>query len=339
MKEHVRVAVARPQVAVLSLGGTIAMTRRAAGGIAPSLDAADLIDAVPVLAELAHLSASAFRSTPGAHLLLDDLVALSQEIRALLASGVDGVVVTQGTDTIEETAYALDLLLETDAPVVVTGAMRGPEALSADGPANLEAAVRVASDAGARGRGVVVVLNEEIHAARWVTKTHTSRPDTFRSPGSGPLGAVTEHRVQWFWQPRASETVDAPMGALPAVPLVSTWLGDDGSLLRAALGLHPAGLVLDGLGAGHVPSALIPLLGDAARTMPVVLCSRVPCGQTFQQTYGFPGGEIDLLELGVLWSAGLPSPKARIHLTLALSAGWSRSRVAESLAAAGAGTW
>ena len=339
MTEGVRAAVARPQVAVLSLGGTIAMTRRTDGGIAPSLDAGDLLDAVPVLADLADLSATAFRAAPGAHLVLDDLVALSQEIRALLALGVDGVVVTQGTDTIEETAYALDLLLETDAPVVVTGAMRGPEALSADGPANLEAAVRVASDAGARGRGVVVVLNEEIHAARWVTKTHTSRPDAFRSPECGPLGAVTEHRVQWFWQPRRSGTVEAPVGALPAVPIVPTWLGDDGSLLRAALSLRPAGLVLDGLGAGHVPSALIPLLGDAARTLPVVLCSRVRYGSTFQQTYGFPGGEIDLHGRGVLWSAGLPSPKARIHLTLALAAGWSRSRLADSLAEAGAGTW
>lgn len=337
-------ATARAQVHVLSLGGTIAMTRQPAGGVVPTLSAGDLLGAVPGLAEVADVSALTFRRTPGAHLQLVDVVALAREIRGLAGAGAHGVVVTQGTDTIEETAYALDLLLDVDVAVVITGAMRSPEAPGADGPANLDAAVRVAADPAARGCGVLVVLNEEIHAARWVTKTHTSRPDAFRSPECGACGAVTEGRVLWFWRPGRSVVIDVPDAALPSVPLVPTWLGDDGALLRAARTLDPPGLVVEALGAGHVPVPLIDQLSDAATTIPVILCTRVHSGQTFRHTYGFPGSELDLLGRGLIWGANLASPKARIYLVFALAAGWSASRIAEGVeargvAARGVTTW
>lgn len=322
-------------VTLLSLGGTIAMTQQASGGIAPTLDAASLLAAVPSLTEVCRVSAHTFRSIPGAHLWLEDLVALADEIRRLVQDGADGVVVTQGTDTLEETAYALDLLLDLDAPVVVTGAMRPPGALGADGPANIDAAARVAADPAAHGRGVLVVLNEQIHTARHVTKTHTSRPDAFASPEAGSTGAVVEGRVHWYWAASRSVTIDSPRVPVPFVPLVPTWLGDEGLLLRATLELNPAGLVIDALGAGHVPAALVEPLEQAARTRPVLLCSRVRNGHTYRHTYGFLGSETDLLGRGLIWAADLPGVKARIHLALAAAAGWSRDRIAASMHATG----
>ncbi|MEO8908365.1 MAG: asparaginase domain-containing protein, partial [Microbacteriaceae bacterium] len=168
---------------VFSLGGTIASTEsaRGNGGVTPQLGAAELIAAVPQLNEVAKLKAVAFRQSASGDLTLEDMVALAAAIEVERDDGVSGTVVTQGTDTIEETSFALDLLLPPGRPVVVTGAMRNPTLAGADGPANLLSAVQVARAPEAAGLGVLVVLNDEIHTARFVRKTHTSSPSTFRS--------------------------------------------------------------------------------------------------------------------------------------------------------------
>lgn len=337
-------------VAVVALGGTIAMTGStgpAGDGIAPTLRAEDLVAAVPQLAAVAPVVASTLSSVPSTQLDERRLVELADRVRALAAAGAVGVVVTQGTDTIEDTAFALELLLEVPVPVVVTGAMRGAEQPGSDGPANLLAAVRVAASPSAAGRGVLVVLNDTVHAARHVSKRHTTRPDAFSSGDAGPLGAVTESRVHWFSPPYRPVSIGAArpgldgLGSggtvrelvLPRVLLVGTWLGDDGALLRAALGLDPAGLVVAALGAGHVPAALVPILEEAARRRPVVLCSAVGGGQVFRETYGYPGSERDLLARGLLWGGGLSPRQARLFLAFALAAGWPRDRIAAELEA------
>ena len=181
---------------MFTLGGTIAMRATDRGGALPTLSAADLLGAIPGLDSAGvDLTVRDVANKPGASLSFDDMYSLAGDITTALEGGCAGALVVQGTDTIEETAYLLDLLVPSDAPVVVTGAMRNPSLAGADGPANILAAIRVIGSDRARGLGALVVLNDQIHAARWVSKTHTASPAAFTSPGYGPLGCVVEGRV------------------------------------------------------------------------------------------------------------------------------------------------
>lgn len=312
-----------PTVLLLALGGTIAMQAGQSQGVVPTLTAEALIAAVPQLADVASVDACSFRQLPGAHLTFDDIETLAQRIELAAARGVRGVVVTQGTDTIEETAFALDCLLHLDMPVVVTGAMRNPAMAGADGPANVLAAMQVAVSDAARSLGCLVTMNDEVHAARFVRKTHTSSTAAFASPGSGPLGWVTEGRVRI-----ATRVLRLP--ALPAVgspraakvALLTVALGDDETVARALRicgGID--GLVVQGTGGGHVSPPVAQELQIAAQEMPVVLASRVLGGEVLAQTYGFAGSEIDLLQRGLIRSGWLDGLKARVLLTLLLRRG------------------
>ena len=322
------------RVHVLALGGTIAMTAPTAGeGVTPTLDAAALVGAVPQLAEVADIVAATFRTVPGAHLRIDDIVALARTIAALPAG--EGVVVTQGTDTLEHTAYLLELLLPGDRPVVVTGAMRAPQQPGTDGPANLLASARVAASDAARGAGVVVVLDDVIHAARFVRKSHTARPSAFASATAGALGWIAEDRVRIPHHPSRPVAVDPDaVGDIPAVALVPVTFGDDGALLRSVEPAGYAGLVVQAFGAGHVPGWLVDDLQRLAATMPVVLTSAVAAGELFASTYGFPGSERDLLGRGVLSGGALDGPRARLLLSLLLATGADRASIAAAFAAA-----
>jgi L-asparaginase len=189
---------------VFSLGGTISSTDAGGPGVTPTLSGEALVEDVPEIAEVAEVSVESFRQVPGWELTLDDLIELSTKIEDRIAEGAAGVVVTQGTDTIEETSFVLDLLVDAEAPVVITGAMRNPTLPGADGPVNLLASVQVASSEAARGVGAVVVLNDEIHAARFVRKTHTQSPATFRSPLAGPIGWISEGTPRIVTRPTES---------------------------------------------------------------------------------------------------------------------------------------
>jgi len=330
--------VNRPIVTVLGLGGTIAMTPSAAGGVVPALSAEALVAAVPGLGELAQVEARSFRQMPGAHLLFDDLEELAGAIREIAARGGRGVVVTQGTDTIEESAFVLDRLLDLDMPVVVSGAMRNPSLPGADGPANLLASVQVATSEEARGMGCLVVLNDEVHAARFVRKLHTSSPAAFGSPMAGPIGWVTEGRVR-FNARVARVPALAPAATRDArVGLVTIALGDDGGHVRALLSHGVDGLVVAATGGGHVRPELADILGEAAGRIPVLLASRTGAGETLERTYGFPGSEIDLLRRGIVRAGWLDGLKARILLTLLLRRGISaRDAVAKAFEPWGGG--
>jgi L-asparaginase len=307
------------EIAVIALGGTIAMTSGVSGGVVPSLTADDLVAAVPGLADVARIRSSTFRQVPGAHLDLHDAVDLAGEVEHTLGS-CDGVVVTQGTDTIEEMAFALDLLVRSPLPLVVTGAMRNPQLPGTDGPANLLAAVQTAAAPAAVGLGCVVVLNDEIHAARLVVKSHTARPDAFASPVGGPLGYVAEGRPRVLLRP-VPAGVDLPGEVAPRpVALVTVVLGDDGSALRSAA-TRSEGVVVEAMGGGHVPAPVAEAIGEIAPTMPVVLASRTQAGEILRSTYGFPGSERDLLARGALSAGWLNARKARVLLALLLGAG------------------
>jgi L-asparaginase len=322
-----------PRILVLALGGTIAMTRTASGGIAPSLTAADLVAAVPGLGDIAMIEARSPFQLPGASLTLGHLSAVAAIIREAAVQGIAGVVVVQGTDTIEETAFVLDRLVPAVVPVVVTGAMRGADAPGADGPANLAAAVTVAAATAAQGLGTMVVLNDTAHAAALVRKGHTGLPSAFTSAPFGPVGHVIEGRFVPVLTPApAPRLPPPPEGEAPPVALLQIGLGDDGRLLPALPELGFRGLVVAAMGAGHVPERLVEALAALAARMPVVLCSRVTEGPVFVRTYAFAGSERDLRARGLLGSGALGPLKARLLLQLALAAGYSPDRITELFA-------
>ncbi len=324
-----------PRIAVFTLGGTIAMTAGSGTGAIPTLTGSDLIRSVPELAGIgAQLEVRDFRSVPGSALSAEDIVALAAAISEAFRSGCVGAVVIQGTDTIEETSFLLDLLCRGDQPVVVTGAMRHPGLLGADGPANVWAAVTAAASPALAGLGCLVAFADELHAARYVCKQHTTSVAAFASPSAGPVGCVVEGTVRLLARPpaRLGVTVTGPL-APARVGLVTICLGDDGELLRAAAA-RLDGIVIAGFGAGHIPPWLVDDATEAAGKLPVVLSSRAGAGAVLARTYGFPGSEQDLLGRGLL-SAGFLNPlKARLLLWLLLAAGSSKEATEAAFAAA-----
>lgn len=308
-------------ISVFSLGGTIAMTSLAdtSAGVVPTLDAAALLAAVPGLSELdLKITAKSFRGLPGASLSFDDLSQLVAAVRDELDAGADGVVVTQGTDTIEETAYFLDLTVDRAGPVVVTGAMRNPTIADADGPGNLLVAVQAAASTHLTGVGCVVVMADEIHAAKHVHKMHSTSPSAFTSPDTGPIGRVVEGDPHLMARPITAPTYPTPTRGV-RIGLITACLGDDAELLHR---LHSGfdGLVIAGFGVGHVPAAFVGPLTELASRMPVVLASRTGSGPVLRSTYGFPGSERDLQNRGLINSGFLGPFKARVLLHVLVAA-------------------
>lgn len=327
--------MALPKITVFSLGGTISSTDAGGSGVEPTLTGEALVSDVPEIAKDAEVSATSFRQAASGELTIEDLAELAAEITVRVDEGAAGVVITQGTDTIEETSFVLDLLVDRDAPVVVTGAMRNPTLPGADGPANLLSAVQVAASEDARAVGTVVVLNDEIHAARFVKKTHTSNPATFRSPLAGPVGWVSEGDVRVALRPAGRRNISlAEENGDHHVCLLTITLGDDGRLLEAVDNQGYSGLVIEAMGGGHVPSVMVDALTDLAGKMPVVLASRTGSGEVLRRTYGFPGSETDLMKRGLINAGMLDGLKARLFLILLLKSGVTRNEIEEAF-----GSW
>jgi L-asparaginase len=318
----------KPTILLVSLGGTITMTRGKGDGIVPTLTAADLAQTVPGLRDVAEIRTLAPFSKPGASLTIDDLEMLAQLIESELSGDVDGAVIIQGTDTIEETGFALDCLVDSEKTIVVTGAMRGAEAAGADGPANLLASSLVAADPSSATRGTLIVLNDEIHAARFVQKSHTALPSAFQSPLTGPVGLVAEGEARFLAQIRRIPRLSGDNAKDAPIALVRMSLGDDGRMLRALPSLGYRGVVIEGMGAGHMPAITTDIVSELISEIPVVLASRVNTGPVFARTYGFPGSEIDLLGRGAISAGVLSGLKARILLTLGLRRGKTREQIA-----------
>ena len=226
-----------PRVGIFAMGGTIAMAERGEHGVKPSLGADALVEAVPQLADVASIEAETFRLLPSPEVTIPDLFALADAIEQAVAAGAHGAVVTHGTDTMEESAFVLDRILTLDAPVVLTGAMRNPTLAGPDGPANLLNSVTLAAHGPARGQGVMVVMNDEIHAARYVRKAETSNPAAFRSAPAGPLGWFAEGTVRLAGRPGPRRSIAVPRDAtLAPVALLTVTLGDDGRLIEQDAG-------------------------------------------------------------------------------------------------------
>ncbi len=308
---------------ILAAGGTIAMVGGA--GATPQLDAQTLVDGIEALSSLAGLEAETVVNVPSAHLTLSDQLLICRAARDAARQGI-GVVVTHGTDTLEETAMLCDVIHDADAPIVFTGAIRVASAPGADGPANLLDAVSVAASAAAAGMGVLVVFGGEIHHARCARKTDTTSLTAFSSPQTGPLGRVTEgHATFWSRLPR-NAPLDPP-DLDKRVLIVPTVSGDDGMLARAALGTEPDGMVIGTLGAGHLAPPLLEVWARAAEQMPVIAYCRPERGVVLTGTYGYAGSEQDLRGTRII-PAGFLSPQAaRMKLLACLAAGLSIDEV------------
>lgn len=328
----------RKTIAVVSLGGTITMTTQASGGVIPSLTSIDLLANLKLADLDLEIEPITLKKLPGAHLTPQDIVELAVCIRELAANGCGGVVVTQGTDTIEETAFVLDLIETRSIPIVVTGAMRNADAHGADGPANLRDAIAVAASGSASKAGVIVVLDGRIHAARFVHKAGTSGVGAFRSTPTGPIGWVSEGLATFALYPAVALdhfAVGQFLGPLPRVAAMSASMGEDGDLAERVVELGYSGLVVEGMGAGHVPPAFADRLGKIAAQIPVVLSTRVTGGEVLRRTYGFVGSEIDLLRRGVILAGWLQTAKARLLLTLLVAADYRRASIATCFQAYG----
>lgn len=296
------------------------------GGATPDLNVEDLVAALPALAEDHDgLEARTVVNVPSAHLTLEDQLRICREARDAARRGI-GVVVTHGTDTLEETAVLCDVLHDAEAPIVFTGAIRPATAPGADGPANLGDAVMVAASDGTAGMGVLVCFGGEIHHARCARKTDTTSLVAFSSPQTGPLGRVTEdHATIWSRLPR-NPPLDPP-DLDRRVLIVPTTSGDDGTLARAALATEPDGVVIGTLGAGHLAPELLDLWAQAAERIPVVAYCRPERGVILNATYGYRGSERDLRSSGII-PAGFLSPQAaRMKLLACLASGLTTDEV------------
>lgn len=306
---------------IITTGGTIgSRIDPATGGAVPAVRAGELVALSPGLSEIAEIRAREFGLLQswniGPQVMADIAAVVADSLRD---DSVAGAIVTHGTDTMEETAFALDLLVDSPKPVVVTGAMRNASEPDFEGPRNLVAAARVALDDASCGRGTMVVMNGEIHAARYVTKTHTTAFDTFRSPERDAMGVVGDD-VRFRFDLEPSPKLQ-PGRAEPRVHLVKMAAGADDLLLRALLDARASGVVVEGSGAGNVPDAWNePIAALIAAKTPVVLVSRCLAGPIVP-AYGGTGGGRTLHALGVIDGGWLSGPKARVALSVTLGSG------------------
>lgn len=320
----------KPKIAIASLGGTATMVASDSGssGVVPSLSVEDLLGAVPSLERIALLRATTLATIPGASLAYADIFGALEWCKAEINAGARGAVLIQGTDTIEESSYLLDLHWDRQEPIVVTGAMRSPATPGTDGPSNLLASVRVASAPTSRNHGVLVVLNDEIHTAARVQKIRSSGTNAFASPGFGPIGYVEEGEVVYVHAPVRWPNLDGTLGThSPRIALLETYLGDDASILNLVSEAAVDGIVVAGFGVGHLSAPMADALEKASARCPVVYASRTGSGTTFTSTYGFVGSESDLLSRGAIPSGWLDPRKARILLGSLIATGAEREKI------------
>jgi L-asparaginase len=306
------------RIAVITTGGTISMVKDPAqGGAVPALDGKGLLAGLP--AGLGEMELVEHSKLPSGHFSVDDMWVLRNRVLEFATNPeVAGVVLVMGTDVLEEVAYLLDITIPDETPIAVTGAMRTASMVGWDGGANLQAAIRAAADVQCRGLGTLVVLNDEIHAARHVTKMHSQSVGTFQSPEWGALGRVDGRKVV-IVQRVARDTVlcDRLERAVPLIKLVA---GMDDDYLRYVVDNGARGVVLEVFGGGRVPPWWMPTIRRAvAGGLIAVVTSRCPSGR-LGDTYGFMGAYRDLVDSGVLFAHGLNGPKARIRLMAAFDA-------------------
>lgn len=313
------------KILVLHTGGTISMQADQDGAV----ESSPINPMTQVTSPLENIEVVSvdFLNLPSPHIQIDHMMMIYKKIREE-ASHFDGFVITHGTDTLEETAYFLDTMSIPQKPIVMTGAMRSSNELGSDGIYNYKTALRVAADEKSADKGVLVVMNDEIHAAKYVTKTHTTNVSTFQTPTHGPLGLVTKREILFF--KAADKRVRFDLQAINGVvPIIKSYADMDTILLDALVEAPISGLVIEALGAGNLPPASIAAIKKLInKQLPIVLVSRCFNGIA-EPVYAYDGGGIQLEELGVLFVKELNSQKARIKLLIAVNAGLNGQDLAD----------
>ena len=326
-------AFAKPTIYILATGGTIAGSGSGAldtSYTSGTVTVDKLIAAVPDINKIATIKGEQISNIGSQEMNNEVWFKLANRVNELLTSGkADGVVITHGTDTMEETAYFLNLVVKSDKPIVMVGAMRNSGSLSADGPLNIFNAVNVAMSKEAAGKGVVVVMNDEIHAAREVTKTNTTAVDTFKSPNSGKIGTVFYGNVKFYMNPVRKHTVNSAFDItkikeLPRVDIIYSHSNDNPDFVNVAVKNGAKGIINAGMGNGNPFPSALEALGEAVKGgVVVVRDSRVGSGETTLN------GEVDDGKYGFLTSDNLNAQKARVLLMLALTKTSNKAKIQE----------
>ncbi len=314
---------AKPVVEFFATGGTIAMKiDPIKHAPVPAISGEELLATVPDVTKYARVEVNNLSNVPSDYMDPPRWMALTRAVEAALARPeVAGVIISHGTDTLEETAWWLDLTVDSPKPIVLVGAQRIASEPDFDGPRNLLNAVRIAVDPSATGMGAMLVMNNQINAAREVTKTHTSSVETFKSGDYGFLGEVDFDRVVFDRAPRRRQHVPIKVDTMPAVEIVAMYGGADGSLVQAAVDHGAKGVVIEALGLGNVNQPMFAAIKQAiGKGIPVVITSRVPNGRVLPN-YGFDGGGKTLVDAGAVMGDDLSPQKARILLMLLLQNG------------------
>ncbi|MBU2699454.1 L-asparaginase [Sporomusaceae bacterium BoRhaA] len=307
------------KVIVITTGGTIAMKYDAAtDGLIPAVNGADLVEAVPALKEVAQVEVVEFSNVPSGYITPKSMFELSKTVdQYAQKKAIAGIVITHGTDTLEETAYLLDLTVHTQKPVCITGAMRGASQTSPDGPGNILAAVKTAACDEAYNQGVLVVLNDEIHAALEVTKTHSTNTNTFESPAWGPVGRVYPDKVVIKRHSLYLQKIQ-PATLVDDVHLLKVVAGMDDFFFRCLVKKKAKGIVVEAFGCGNVPLAVKNGIEMARKNdIPVVLATRVHAGRVVN-AYSYSGSASSMKEANIILAGEITGQKARIKLMLSL---------------------
>ncbi len=314
---------ARPVVQFIATGGTIAMkVDPDTGGVVPAISGDDLMTTVPDAARFATIEVNNFSAMSANYVEAGWWTRLTAAVEAALARPeVAGVVIAHGTDTMEETAWWLDLTVASDKPVILIGAQRNASSRDFDGPRNLLNAIRIAIAPDARGQGVMLAMNNQINAARSVTKTHTGDVETFKSGDFGLLGAVWDDKVLFSRRALRRQHLPICLGTMPRVDIVAMYGGADGAMLRYAVDQGAGGIVVQAVGMGNMNVSLFEAVQYAiGQGVAVVVATRVPNGRTMP-VYGFVGGGKTSVEAGAVMSGDLSPQKARLLLMLLLHRG------------------
>ena len=319
------------KIAIIFNGGTISMKiDEKIKAAVPSLSAEEIMSMIPGVEEYAEIEAYTFSGMPSPHMTLETMLKLSEFTTELVErEDIDGVVITHGTDTLEETAYLLDLTVKTKKPVVVTGAMRSGSELGYDGPFNLATSICTAISDEAVGRGVLVCFNGELNSASEVTKANSMALNAFRTPNFGPIGIVDNDNVIFYRDANHLEKYDVSE-IKKQVALIKCVVDMDSSYIDYLIEKGCGGIVIEALGRGNVPPKMVEGIKKAIELeIPVVVVSRCFEGRVFE-SYGYEGGGKQLKDLGVIFGDTLPGQKARIKLILAINSGMNIHEIARA---------
>lgn len=309
------------KIAIIFNGGTISMkVDPRLNAAIPALSSEEIMSMVTNIEKYAKIETINFSELPGPHMTPELMLKLSNTIKDILRrDDIDGVIVTHGTDTLEETAFFLELNIKSEKPVIVLGAMRNGSELGYDGPSNLSAGICTAISEESRGKGVLVVMNNEVNAATEVTKTNTLSLNTFKSPEFGPLGIVDNDEVLYYREKKAHDHILNIEKVESKVGLIKCGAGMNSDIIDFYINSGYKGLVIEAMGRGNVPPTMLSgIKRSIDKNIPIIIVSRCPTGRVLD-TYGYLGAGKMLREIGAIFGFNLPGQKARIKLMLALS--------------------